>query len=204
MVNIPYITRCGLPGIEHVPFGMHACHFYRNRNELVAAMVPYFIAGLRENERCLWITAPALPAHEASQALRAASDGVDEAIQAGALRNPRLRPVAREFGAVEGTRRDPVLTRGGRACARRRLQRPSHHREYELPYAGRLADVHGVRTGLERALPLPAHRYDCSYARARCNDQQTSEVMHAHHCAFERPDTDWQVIAASEFSSREA
>jgi len=44
----------------------------------------------------------------------------------------------------------------------------------------------------------------CSYARARCNDQQTSEVMHAHHCAFERPDTDWQVIAASEFSSREA
>jgi MEDS: MEthanogen/methylotroph, DcmR Sensory domain len=58
MVNIPYITRCGLPGIEHVPFGMHACHFYRNRNELVAAMVPYFIAGLRENERCLWITAP--------------------------------------------------------------------------------------------------------------------------------------------------
>jgi hypothetical protein len=71
MVNIPYITRCGLPGIEHVPFGMHACHFYRNRNELVAAMVPYFIAGLRENERCLWITAPPLPAHEASQALRA-------------------------------------------------------------------------------------------------------------------------------------
>jgi hypothetical protein len=42
----------------------------------------------------------------------------------------------------------------------------------------------------------------CSYARARCNDQQTSEVMHPHHCAFERPDTDWQVIAASEFSSR--
>ena len=73
MVNIPYITRCGLPGIEHVPFGMHAYDFYRNRNELVAAMVPH-------------ITAPPLPAHEASQALRAASDGVDEAIQAGALR----------------------------------------------------------------------------------------------------------------------
>jgi hypothetical protein len=85
MVNMPYITRCGLPGIEHVPFGMHACQFYRNRNELVAAMVPYFVAGLRENERCLWITAPLLPAHEAPQALRAASDGVDEAIQAGAL-----------------------------------------------------------------------------------------------------------------------
>jgi hypothetical protein len=174
---------------------MHACHFYRNRNELVAAMVPYFIAGLRENERCLWITAPPLPAHEASQALRAASDGVDEAIQAGALRILDFDQWYGSFGAVEGTRRDPVLARGGRACARRRLQRPSHHREYELPYAGRLADVHGVRTGLERAL----------HGRrivTRGRGAQTSEVMHAHHCAFERPDTDWQVIAASEFSSR--
>jgi two-component system, sensor histidine kinase PdtaS len=104
MVNIPYITRCGLPGIEHVPFGMHACHFYRNRNELVAAMVPYFIAGLRENERCLWITAPPLPAHEASQALRDRVGWRRRGHPGGCASHPRLRPVVREFGAVEGTR----------------------------------------------------------------------------------------------------
>jgi hypothetical protein len=40
------------------------------------------------------------------------------------------------------------------------------------------------------------------FAATRGRGAQTSEVMHAHHCAFERPDTDWQVIAASEFSSR--
>ena len=203
MVNIPYITRCGC----------------RELSTSFSGCTPAtFIATATSSSRrwCRTLSRDCARTSAASGSLRhrrrrtkplrrcAPSDGVDEAIQAGALRNPRLRPVAREFGAVEGTRRDPVLTRGGRACARRRLQRPSHHREYELPYAGRLADVHGVRTGLERALPLPAHRYDCSYGRARCNDQQTSEVMHAHHCAFERPDTDWQVIAASEFSSREA
>jgi hypothetical protein len=77
MANLSHITRCGLPGIEWVPFGMHACHFYSSTDQLVAALVPYAVAGLRSNERCLWVTAPLLPAREAD---------VDDGIQAGALR----------------------------------------------------------------------------------------------------------------------
>src|SRR5687767_2003288 len=85
MKNPPYITRCGLPGIDQIPFGMHACHFYRNREQLIAALVPYFVAGLQANERCIWITAPPLPAPEAVEALRAGWDDVDALIQSGAL-----------------------------------------------------------------------------------------------------------------------
>jgi MEDS: MEthanogen/methylotroph, DcmR Sensory domain len=80
MANLSHITRCGLPGIEWVPFGMHACHFYSSTDQLVAALVPYAVAGLRGNERCLWVTAPLLPARGALQALRAACDDVDDAI----------------------------------------------------------------------------------------------------------------------------
>src|SRR5258705_8927354 len=86
MANLSNITRCGLPGIEWVPFGMHACHFYSSSDQLAAALVPYAVAGLRGNERCLWVTAPPLPARKAVKALRAAWDGADDAIQAGALR----------------------------------------------------------------------------------------------------------------------
>ena len=57
MANLSHITRCGLPGIEWVPFGMHACHFYSSTDQLVAALVPYAVAGLRSNDRCLWVTA---------------------------------------------------------------------------------------------------------------------------------------------------
>ena len=52
----------------------------------VAALVPYAVAGLRGNQRCLWVTVPLLPAREAVQALRATCDDVDDAIKAGALR----------------------------------------------------------------------------------------------------------------------
>ena len=34
----------------------------------------------------------------------------------------------------------------------------------------------------------------CSGALAQCNNQQMSEVMHAHHCALERLDAYWQVF----------
>lgn len=84
--DLPILTRCGLPGIDLVPIGMHACHFYRGRNELAAAVVPYLLAGLRADERCIWVTAPPLPEGNAVQALRAGRDGIDGAIETGALR----------------------------------------------------------------------------------------------------------------------
>jgi hypothetical protein len=31
---------------------MHACHFYSNRDELIGALVPYFLTGLSGKERC--------------------------------------------------------------------------------------------------------------------------------------------------------
>ncbi|HJY49168.1 MAG TPA: hypothetical protein VJ349_11125, partial [Stellaceae bacterium] len=37
MANLPHITRFGLPGIDRVPFGMHACHSYSKRDQLVVA-----------------------------------------------------------------------------------------------------------------------------------------------------------------------
>jgi hypothetical protein len=51
MANLSHITRCCLPGIEWVPFGMHACHFYSSTDQLAAALVPYVVAG--EEERAL-------------------------------------------------------------------------------------------------------------------------------------------------------
>jgi MEDS: MEthanogen/methylotroph, DcmR Sensory domain len=39
----------------------------------------------------------------------------------------------------------------------------------------------------------------CSCALAQCNDQQMSAVMHAHQCALERLDADWQVFAVPKF-----
>src|SRR5262245_11680768 len=79
------LTHCGLPGIAQIPFGIHMCHFYKQRQELVEALVPFFIAGLNSNERCIWVTAEPLDAADAKRELRAAGVDVDAAIRRGAL-----------------------------------------------------------------------------------------------------------------------
>jgi hypothetical protein len=51
MANLPHFTSCGLRAIDRVPFGLRACHLYSHRDGLVAPLMPYFVAGLRGNER---------------------------------------------------------------------------------------------------------------------------------------------------------
>jgi hypothetical protein len=43
---------------------------YSDRQRLVDSLVPYFLAGLRNNEPCLWVAAPPLDTEDARGALR--------------------------------------------------------------------------------------------------------------------------------------
>jgi hypothetical protein len=202
MANPDHITSCGLPGIDQVPFGMHACHFFSDRDQLAAVLVPYVIAGLRGNERCLWVTAPPLPAREAIRALRAAWDGADDAVQAGAL---RFLDFEHRYASAAGLKGHDVVElwleeekralaegyNGLRIAGNTSFLKPgdwSTFLQHEEAVTGRF---HG-----RRIVAL------CCYARAECNHQQMSEVMHAHHCTFDGPDHDGQAFAVSQLYGR--
>jgi two-component system, sensor histidine kinase PdtaS len=194
MKNPPYnITRCGLPGIDMVPFGMHACHFYRSGEELVATLVPYFVAGLQANERCVWITAPPLPAPEATVALRAEWKGVDVAIQSGALRilddqwcmnSAGLRELdVAQLWLEEEERTLAEGYSGLRIAGNTSFLKPgdwSAFMERERSLTERFSD--------RRIVAL------CSYAQIQCDEQQLSEAMQAHSCVLDSLDGQWQVL----------
>ncbi len=62
----------GIKAAGRVPWGAHMCLFYQTRQELLSALVAYFIAGLENNELCVWITADPLVKSEARLALKRA------------------------------------------------------------------------------------------------------------------------------------
>jgi hypothetical protein len=62
-------TPSGIPGIGKVPWGTHLCHFFHRREDLVESIVPYFVAGLKNNEQCMWGAAAPLYADEARREL---------------------------------------------------------------------------------------------------------------------------------------
>src|ERR1700721_1904041 len=68
----------GLQTVPHLRWGSHLAHFFGSGNELRDVLVPYFKAGLENNERCLWVTGPAFNAEQARSALRAAISDFDK------------------------------------------------------------------------------------------------------------------------------
>jgi hypothetical protein len=49
-------TPSGIRAVGDLPWGTHFCQFYEDRNDLADALVPFFKAGLENNEKCLWVT----------------------------------------------------------------------------------------------------------------------------------------------------
>jgi signal transduction histidine kinase len=59
------LVKTGIDVIGDVPWGTHFCQFYQTRQDLLDILVPYFKAGLENNEFCMWVTAEPLNEGEA-------------------------------------------------------------------------------------------------------------------------------------------
>lgn len=64
------LRETGIPILGAMPWGTHLCQFYETKDDLLEAMIPYFEAGLRENEFCLWIVSDPLTVDEAKSGLK--------------------------------------------------------------------------------------------------------------------------------------
>jgi len=61
--------KTGIDALGAVPWGTHLCSFYDTKQDLIDILVPYFKAGLENNEFCMWVTSEQLNGEEAKQAM---------------------------------------------------------------------------------------------------------------------------------------
>ena len=66
------LRKSGIDVIGDVPWGTHFCQFYQTKEDLVDIVVPFFKAGLENNEFCLWITSYPMEVKEVKETLRKA------------------------------------------------------------------------------------------------------------------------------------
>jgi len=66
------LRKTGIDIIGDVPWGTHFCQFYRHEDDLREILIPYFKAGLENNEFCMWVTSEPLSQDKARQAMMAA------------------------------------------------------------------------------------------------------------------------------------
>lgn len=75
----------GIDVIGEVPWSTHFCQFYETKADLIDILIPYFKAGLENNEFCIWVTSEPLGVEDAKEALGKVLPDVDNYLANGQL-----------------------------------------------------------------------------------------------------------------------
>jgi PAS domain S-box-containing protein len=100
------------------PWGMHFCHFFESKKDLLDASVPFFQAGLERHEFCLWIVCNPVTEAEALAALRRSIPDVDRHVAEGGMEiRAHTEPLLETFDARSSVhylreKLDEALARG--------------------------------------------------------------------------------------------
>ena len=79
------LRKSGIDVVGDVPWGMHFCQFYQTKEDLLDIIVPYFKAGLENNEFCLWVVSRPSEVERAKKALRRAVPDIDVYLEKGQI-----------------------------------------------------------------------------------------------------------------------
>lgn len=187
----------GIALIGDLPWGSHFCQFYQTRKDLLDVLVPYFRAGLENNELCVWVT----------------SDFVDDKV---ALR--ALKKGVPDFGDYLAKGQMEVFPftdwylKGGKFDLNRTLDMWMEKHEYALSrgYAGMRvsgnpywidnkkdwddfacyeAEINNVIGGT-RLLVL------CTYSLKKCGVVEIMDVVKNHEFALAMSRGKWQIVSA--------
>jgi hypothetical protein len=60
----------GISLVGAIPWGSHFCQFYKTKKDLYEILVPYFRAGLENNEFCVWVTSDFFTTEEALKVMK--------------------------------------------------------------------------------------------------------------------------------------
>lgn len=79
------LRKSGISVIGNVPWRTHICQFYRTKEDLLDILIPYFKAGLENNEFCLWVVSEPLEIEDSKEILRRSIPGIDTYLEKGQI-----------------------------------------------------------------------------------------------------------------------
>jgi len=79
------VRRTAIDVVGDVPWGTHFCQFYQTKEDLIDILVPYFRAGLKDNEFCMWVISEPLNVEDAKKALKKKVKDLDDYIKKGQI-----------------------------------------------------------------------------------------------------------------------
>ncbi|HWR52951.1 MAG TPA: PocR ligand-binding domain-containing protein [Bryobacteraceae bacterium] len=198
------MRRTGIQVIGDVPWGTHFCQFYENEQDLVDILVPYFKAGLENNEFCMWITSEPLRAEQASAALAAEVGDLDEYIRNGQIEILDYREWYTVSGSFDSSR---VLqgwvekVEAARSRGFDGLRLTGNTFWLEKSGWNDFTEYEAAVDGVIGQYPMLAM---CTYSLAKCGAVEIMDVVSNHAFALIKRAGEWHIIESAERKRIEA
>ncbi|MGB8959720.1 MAG: MEDS domain-containing protein [Candidatus Aminicenantales bacterium] len=198
------LRKSGIDIIGDVSWGTHFCQFYRTAQDLLDILIPYFAAGLRNNEFCMWITSEPLGREAAERALAEALPDFERYVQKGQIEilphtdwylrggtfdSPRvLDDWVKKLETARARGFDGLRLTGNTFWLEKKDWRA--FTDYE-------AAVDGV-IGRYRMLAV------CTYSLDRCGANEVLDVVRNHRFALVRREAKWELVESTDSKKADA
>lgn len=186
----------GIDVIGDVSWGVHFCQFYQTRKDLIDFLVPYFKAGLENNEYCMWITSEPLGVMEAKEALGNVLD-VDNYLENKQL---EILPYT-EWYLQEGVFDSQMVLDGWVEKLNKALDRgfdglrlSGNTFWLEKKHWNSFTDYEKEINKIIGNYPMIAM---CTFSLEKCNTTEIVDVVKNHQFALLKRDDDWTLFESS-------
>ena len=190
-----HLTHCGIPGLGAVPYGLHVCHFYSSRLELLDALIPYFESGVSKNEQCIWIASAPLGITEIKIEL-AKFRHLEKAVSTGQLQIIDANDWYGTSVALDsdGIQRWMDEEARARAAGYQGLRITCNTGFVSRDHWSSLMEYEKVLHERVKSFRIVAC---CSYDLLKCEPVDILEIVSTHDAALDRRDKNWQVFSQS-------
>jgi len=188
----------GIDILGDVPWGTHICLFYKTEKDLIDILIPYFKAGLENNEFCMWVTSEPLNEKKARDALSAAIPEFDRYV---------------ETNQIEIIPHNQWYLKNGVFNLQRALNDWIDKVNQALDNGFEGVRVTGSGSGFEKGVWKEFADYEkevnkaidkyrmiaiCSYCIDECGASEIVDMVNCHQSAIIRREGKWELIENSE------
>jgi two-component sensor histidine kinase/PAS domain-containing protein len=187
----------GLPSLGELPWGSHVCQFFSEGSDLRDTLVPYFKAGLENNERCLMVAMAPFTADDARSALRAAVGDFDRREQRKQIEIHDVRTWYNSDSIING---EEIVAGLLASEEQARADGYNGFRTHgNIGWLGRnqWEDFQDYEAAVTRGLRGRRMISMCSYCLDSCGSQELVDVTTRHSHALARQRDGWSCVAVT-------
>lgn len=185
----------GITLVGDLPWGSHFCQFFKTRKDLRDVVVPYFRAGLENNESCIWVTSDFFSVDDALRAMEKDVPGFEGYLASGQMEffphtDWYLKGGSFDLRRTMGMWSDKLDEAQARGFAGMRVSGNPYWLDNKKDwddFAAYEAEINNVIDG-KRILVL------CTYSLMKCGLVEILDVVKNHEFALAMNHGKWQVV----------